>query len=515
VISGESEIRDALAYRICGMTEDSKVSRSAGILLHPTSLPGPGGVGELGVEAVGFVGFLRESGQRLWQMLPLNPPDSEGSPYSSDSAFAGSPLLVSLERLVEAGLIDWRDSPRESSSLADYGEESGQKERLLRKAYARSGGLKEDLEKFRKENGDWLPDYALYRALKERFGGEPWNRWSSGLARREADALAEARRELAEEVGLHEFAQYLFDRHWGEVRRTAARAGVEIIGDIPIFVSHDSADVWANQELFHLDARGGPSVVAGVPPDYFSETGQLWGNPLYDWERIAEGGYEWWVRRMQRALELYDAVRVDHFRGFVAHWEIPADAGSAKEGRWVQGPGKKLFEKLEQELGELPIIAEDLGEITPDVEALRDGLGLPGMKVLQFGFSGPDNHFLPHNYAHENWVVYTGTHDNDTTAGWWRSAPREQREFARRYLGREYAGVEDFIRLAYASNARRAVIPLQDHLGLGSEARMNAPGTTEGNWSWRLAGGELTPELAAHIREATRTFDRLGEARES
>lgn len=482
--------------------------------MHPTSLPGSYGGGELGGEAIWFVGFLREAGQRLWQVLPLNPPDAEGSPYSSDSAFAGSPLLVSTERMVGAGLLDRGDAPPVGRTRVDYREETARKEGLLRKAYARAG-LGEEIAAFREEHRDWLPDYALYRALKGRFGGEPWNRWPPGLARREEGALAEAGRELAAEVEFHEFAQYLFDEHWGEVRRAARRAGVEIVGDIPIFVSHDSADVWANQELFHLDAPGEPSVVAGVPPDYFSETGQLWGNPLYDWERVAEEGYEWWVRRVRRALGLYDAVRVDHFRGFSAHWEIPAGAESAKEGRWVEGPGAKLFRRLEKELGELPIIAEDLGEITAEVEALRDGLGLPGMKVLQFGFSGPDNHFLPHNYGHENWVVYTGTHDNDTIAGWWRAAPQADREFARRYLGREYAGVEDFIRLAYASTARRAVIPLQDHLGLGSEARMNTPGTTRGNWSWRLAGGELSAELATGLREMTRTYGRLGESEES
>ncbi|WP_084709268.1 4-alpha-glucanotransferase [Rubrobacter aplysinae] len=492
-------------------TESAGSSRSAGILLHPTSLAGPYGIGELGGEAVGFVGFLQQAGQRLWQVLPLNPPDAEGSPYSSGSAFAGSPLLVSTGRMIETGLLRRDEAPPEEPGPVDYHRVAARKDGLLRKAYARGGeGLREELSAFREAHQDWLPDYALYRALKERYGGEPWSRWPGGLAGRESDALAEARRELAGEIGFHEFVQYLFDEHWGEVRRAARGAGVEIVGDLPIFVSHDSADVWANQGLFHLDEGGEPSVVAGVPPDYFSETGQLWGNPLYDWERMAGEGYAWWVRRMRRALELYDAVRVDHFRGFAAHWEIPAEAESAKRGRWVEGPGRALFDKLEKELGELPVIAEDLGEITAEVEALRDGLGLPGMKVLQFAFSGPDNHFLPHNYGHEEWVVYTGTHDNDTTAGWWTSASREEREYARRYLGREYAGVEDLIRLAYASTARRAVVPMQDHLGLGSGTRMNTPGTTEGNWSWGLSGGELTTELASGIREKARIYGRLG-----
>lgn len=491
------------AYRICAMRE---ISRSAGILLHPTSLPGGHGIGELGGEATEFVGFLRDAGQRLWQVLPLNPPDAAGSPYSSGSAFAGSPLLVSTDRLVRDGLV--RRSEATDSAAVDYPAAAARKERTLRAAYAGSGGRHtEGVAAFREEQGYWLGDYALYRALKGRFGERPWNRWPQGLARRDPEALARARREFAEEVAFHEFVQYLFDEHWGEVRRAASREGVEILGDVPIFVSHDSADVWANQRLFHLDGGGEPSVAAGVPPDYFSETGQLWGNPLYDWERVAEEGYDWWVRRMRRALQLYDTVRVDHFRGFSAHWEIPADATTAKEGRWVDGPGARLFEALERELGELPIIAEDLGEITAEVEALRDGLGLAGMKVLQFGFSGPDNPFLPHNYRHGNWVVYTGTHDNDTTAGWWRSASMGERGFARRYLGREYVGVRDLIRLAYSSVAARAVVPMQDHLGLGSEARMNAPGTTQGNWSWRLGRGQLTPELASGIRDLIRNPD--------
>ncbi|MDN5698109.1 MAG: 4-alpha-glucanotransferase, partial [Rubrobacter sp.] len=385
--------------------------RRAGILLHPTSLPGePGGgcYGELGGEAVRFVEFLREAGQRSWQVLPLNPPDHAGSPYSSDSAFAGSPSLVSVERLVRDGLVR-------------RGEVSGGKEKILRTAFERCGET-DELSAFREENRDWLADYALYRALRRRLG-RPWNRWPRALARREAGALRQARRELAEEAALVEFAQYLFEAHWSAVRREANRAGIEVIGDVPIFVSHDSADVWANQRLFRLDEFGEPSVTAGVPPDYFSGEGQLWGNPIYDWRRMAEEGYEWWTRRVRRALALYDTVRMDHFRGFVAHWEAPAGARTAAEGEWAAGPGAELFEAIRDEVGELPFIAEDLGEITPDVEALRDGLGLPGMDVLQFAFSGPDSEFLPHNYLHPNRAVYTGTHDNDTTAGWWKAAP--------------------------------------------------------------------------------------------
>ena len=467
--------------------------RRAGILLHPTSLPGEGGFGELGPEADRFVEFLREAGQRSWQMLPLNPPDGAGSPYSSDSAFAGSPSLISTERLIRDGLVR-RD------------EVSGGKESLLRAAFARRGET-EELAAFREENRDWLADYALYRALRRKFG-RPWNRWPRALARREAGALDQARRELAEEVEFAEFVQYLFDEHWGGVRRRANRAGIEVIGDIPIFVSHDSADVWANQHLFRLDESGEPSVTAGVPPDYFSGEGQLWGNPIYDWRRMAEEGYEWWTRRVRRALALYDTARIDHFRGFVAHWEVPAGARTAAEGEWAAGPGAELFEAIKDEVGELPFVAEDLGEITPDVEALRDGLGLPGMDVLQFAFSGPDSEFLPHNHRHANRAVYTGTHDNDTTAGWWRSAPEKERGFARRYLGREFVSVRDFVRLAYASSAQRAIIPMQDHLGLGSEARMNTPGTTGGNWRWRMNREDMGTDLASRIRELARTYGR-------
>ena len=358
-----------------------------------------------------------------------------------------------------------------------------------------------------REQRDWLADYALYRALRRRLG-RPWNRWPRELTRREAGALRQARRELSEEVAFVEFAQYLFEAQWGEVRRRANRAGVEVIGDVPIFVSHDSADVWANQRLFRLDEAGEPSVTAGVPPDYFSGEGQLWGNPIYDWRRVAEEGYGWWTRRVRRALALYDTVRIDHFRGFVAHWEVSAGARTAAEGEWAAGPGAELFEAIRDEVGELPFIAEDLGEITPDVEALRDGLGLPGMDVLQFAFSGPDSEFLPHNHRHANRAVYTGTHDNETTAGWWRSAPAKERDFARRYLGREFVSVRDFVRLAYSSPAQRAIIPMQDHLGLGPEARMNTPGTTEGNWRWRMKGEDMSADLASQIRELTRTCGR-------
>ncbi|MDQ4106644.1 MAG: 4-alpha-glucanotransferase [Actinomycetota bacterium] len=485
--------------------KNPKWGRSAGILLHPTSLPGPYGIGELGPEALDFVDFLKEGGQRSWQILPLSPTGGDGSPYSSYSAFAGNPLLISSERLVEDGLVE--NAEERPGGPVDYPAVISAKTKLLREAYENAKPGKQ-FEAFVEEHRSWLEDYALYMALKGKYGGRGWNEWDEGLARREPDALERARREFASEVRFHQFVQYLFFRHWSEVKDVANAARIEVIGDIPIFVSHDSADVWAKQDLFHLDESGAPTVVAGVPPDYFSETGQLWGNPLYDWNRMKKDGYSWWVERMRMALTLYDAVRIDHFRGFEAYWEIPADAETAREGRWVKGPGKDVFRAFSAGLGELPIIAEDLGEITPEVETLRDELGLPGMKVLQFAFSGPDNHFLPHDYGDSNWVVYTGTHDNDTTAGWWRSADPEGRSFARRYLGKDYVCVRDFVRLAYASVAERAVVPMQDLLELGPEHRMNTPGTTEGNWSWRLDKSALTPELAERLRGLAETYGR-------
>ncbi len=487
---------------------DTKVprpGRSAGILLHPTSLPGPYGIGELGPEALAFVEFLEKSGQKLWQILPLSPTGGDGSPYSSYSAFAGNPLLISTERLVKDGLVSGAEENPDGP--VDYPAVIPAKTKLLREAYGNARPGKE-FDAFVEEQSGWLEDYALYMALKGKYDGRAWNLWDDGLVKREPDALEKARRELAGEVRYHQFVQYLFFDHWTDVKEAANEVGIEVIGDIPIFVSHDSADVWARQSLFHLDDSGSPTVVAGVPPDYFSETGQLWGNPLYDWESMERDGYSWWVERMRMALTLYDVVRIDHFRGFEAYWEIPADAETAREGRWVKGPGKDVFRALEDGLGELPIIAEDLGEITPEVEALRDELGLPGMKVLQFAFSGPDNAFLPHEYGDANWVIYTGTHDNDTTAGWWRSADPEGRSFARRYLGKEYVSVPDFIRLAYASVAEKAVVPMQDFLELGPEHRMNTPGTTEGNWSWRLEESALTPELAKRLKSLSETYGR-------
>nr|MBA3789628.1 4-alpha-glucanotransferase [Rubrobacter sp.] len=342
-----------------------------------------------------------------------------------------------------------------------------------------------------------------------KFGNAPWTAWEGDLRLREPRVMARVRRELAHDILFHEWAQYRIFRDWRTVKKAANAACIEVIGDLPIFVAHDSADVWANQRLFSLDGSGEPSVVAGVPPDYFSETGQLWGNPLYRWDRMADDGYSWWVERMRMSLTLFDAVRVDHFRGFEAYWEVPAGEATAENGRWVEGPKDALFEALRDALGELPIIAEDLGDITPAVEALRDRLGLPGMKVLQFAWgSGPDNPFLPHNHGHENWVVYTGTHDNDTTAGWLSSVSTKEMSSLRRYVGKEYVSVPDLIRLAYSSVAARAIVPMQDLLGLGPETRMNLPGAADGNWAWRLDGAALMPDLPPRLQELAKTYGR-------
>ncbi|TCJ20568.1 4-alpha-glucanotransferase [Rubrobacter taiwanensis] len=483
-----------------------RFARSGGVLLHPTSLPGGCGIGELGPEAYRFLDFLHAGGQRIWQMLPLGPVGPDGSPYRSYSAFAGNPLLISTERLVRDGLLD-EAPPDAPGDAVDHTTAGKLKRELLRRAHLRfvpPPGFR----KFCRANGWWLEDYALFTALKRAHGGRAWNEWGRELRTRDPAALEEARRELADELEFQRFAQYLFFRHFWDLRRAANGRGVRIFGDIPIFVAHDSADVWANQHLFHLDSGGDPSVVAGVPPDYFSETGQLWGNPLYDWSAMEREGYGWWKSRLRMALSLCDIVRVDHFRGFEAYWEIPAGEPTARNGRWVEGPGARLFETLRAELGELPVVAENLGTITPEVERLRRRYELPGMKVLQFAFTDPENEYLPHNYTDPNFVVYTGTHDNDTTPGWWASATEEERSFARRYLGREEPSVWDFVRLALSSVADVAVIPMQDLLELGSEARMNTPGTPAGNWQWRMRPDAAAPQLAQRLRELSRLYNR-------
>ncbi len=497
--------------------------RAAGILLHPTSLPGPGGIGDLGPAAHEFLETLARAEQSIWQILPLGPTGFGDSPYQGFSAFAGNPRLVSPERLVEEGLLTAADldgAPAFPADRVDFGSVGMWRAGLLGKAYRtyRAGngpsGLESRLDEFLERSKGWIHDYALFTAVKESQGGVSWVEWPEALRRRDEAALETAWSDLFEAADRERFAQFLFFEQWAEVRTKARELGIEILGDVPIFVAADSADVWANPELFDLDDEGRPRVVAGVPPDYFSATGQLWGNPLYRWDIHAESGYSWWGDRMRSAFDLADRVRIDHFRGFENYWEIPVGEETAVNGRWVDGPKDDFFEALRLGLGELPIVAEDLGEVTPGVYELRDRWGFPGMRILQFAF-GPDakiDEHSPHLYP-SNSVVYTGTHDNDTTVGWFRGGEntteddtekREQRERALTYLGS--AGEEihwDMIRLALTSVADTAIVPMQDVLGLGSEARMNVPGRPDGNWAWRMLPGQWTEERVERLAEIT------------
>ncbi len=504
-----------------------RLARSSGILLHPTSLPGRFGIGDLGPEAYRFVDFLAGAEQAFWQIMPLGPSGLGDSPYSSHSAFAGNPSLISPEDLVAAGLLaesDLSDAPVFPEERVDYGKVIGYKRRLLEKAFRAFVARLGSDAAHRRAYADalapassWLDDYALFSALHDEHGGAGWQSWGASLARREPRAMEAARLALRERVEAHRFFQYLFADQWQRLKVYANRRGVRIIGDIPIFVAHNSADVWARPDLFQLDAHGSPTVVSGVPPDAFSATGQLWGNPLYDWTRMRADGFRWWIDRVRRALGLVDVVRLDHFRGFAACWEVAASETTAAHGRWVPSPGLELFRAVEAALGDLPIIAEDLGTITPDVHRLRDALELPGMRVLQFAFSG-DSHdtHLPHEYP-RNCVAYTGTHDNDTVVGWFaaRSAadatPSERRErlACLRYLGSDGSEINwDFIRAVAMSVADVAVVPLQDVLGLGSEARMNTPAQPEGNWAWRVRADALTDAVRERVRETAILYGR-------
>ncbi|MEJ5252065.1 MAG: 4-alpha-glucanotransferase [Chthonomonadetes bacterium] len=494
-----------------------KDARMAGVLLHPTSLPGAFGIGELGGEAYRFVDWLVRAGQKVWQVLPLGPTGFADSPYSAFSAFAGNPLLISLQRLQDEGLLTWDDFvdyPFLPEDRVDYGAVIPAKMGVLRLAYERwkSQGdeeAKRGLEHFREQHTFWLEDFALFMALKEAYGGRAWTEWDRDLAHRNPDALNRARRELADEVQFHRFVQYCFARQWSDLKRYANAQGVLIMGDMPIFVAHDSTDVWAKPEMFYLDEDGNPTFVAGVPPDYFSPTGQRWGNPVYRWEVMKEQGYRWWIERFRWTLQMMDIVRVDHFRGFSAYWQVPASEPTAVKGRWVKVPGRELFRTLQRELGELPIVAEDLGTITPDVTRLRKGLGFPGMRVLQFAFDGdPNNLYLPYNYEPDT-VVYTGTHDNDTLVGWFNGLSEEEKRRVYDYVGREDISVHwEMIRLAYASVARLAIVPLQDWLGLGSGARMNQPGREAGNWQWRCRREHLNEGLAQAIAKMCAVYGR-------
>ncbi len=494
--------------------------RVAGVILHPTSLPGPHGVGELGPEALRWLDLMAEAGLGLWQVLPLGPTGYGDSPYQSFSTFAGNPYLIDMGALAAEGWLEDADlAPLRAlpHERVDFGGLYRHKLPLLRRAadaFLAAGGANEPgFRAYREREAGWLDDFALFMALKEEAGGAPWTAWERPLRLREPAALADAAERLAAEAARQRVWQYWFSRQWAAVKAYAAERGVRVLGDVPIFVALDSADVWAHPELFHLGDDGLPTVVAGVPPDYFSATGQRWGNPLYRWDVMRAQGYGWWVERLRAALGLVDLVRIDHFRGFAAYWEIPADEPTAVRGRWVEGPGADLFQALRRELDGLPVVAEDLGVITPDVEELRDSFGLPGMKVLQFAFAGgADDPYLPHNYG-RNCVVYTGTHDNDTTRGWYESAPEVERDHARRYLGRpDEEVVSGLVRLAYASVADLAVVPLQDHLGLGADARMNTPGRETGNWTWRFAWQDVPGWLAPHLRGLATVYGRVPSA---
>jgi 4-alpha-glucanotransferase len=494
-----------------------RFERSSGILLHPTSLPGPYGIGEFGPNAHRWLDFLHDSGSTLWQLLPLGPTGYGDSPYQSFSSAAGNPYLISPEALLEEDLLhpdDLANHPEFSSSRVDYGTVISWKLGILDRSYLRfeasaSAELKQAFIVFQEAQAGWLGDFALFMALKEAHGGQPWTTWEPPLRDSDSQALLLARQEHAAAIQRQMYRQFLFFRQWAAVRAHAARLGIRIIGDIPIFVAHDSADVWAHRELFYLDDLGRPIVQAGVPPDYFSPTGQLWGNPLYRWDVHAETGFARWLDRIRAVLRMVDFVRIDHFRGFAGYWEVPGSADTAILGRWVPGPGAPFFQALEKALGQLPIIAEDLGVITRDVIELRDRFSLPGMKVLQFAFGGgPSDPFLPHNYP-RNCVVYTGTHDNDTARGWYERVSETERDFFRRYLAREGRDPAwDLIRAAWSSVAVFALAPMQDFLGLGNEARMNHPGSPSGNWTWRMPPGALDQGLSDRINEINALYSR-------
>jgi 4-alpha-glucanotransferase len=506
-----------------------KFPRSGGVLLHPTSLPGRHGIGDFGPEAYRFVDFLDSAGQKLWQVLPLNPTGYADSPFQCLSASAGNPLLISLDQLAEQGILsknDMQSVPTFPAETVDYGAVAGFKMPLLHRAatnflVSASADSRREFHEFAQTHASWLDDFALFMAVKEENNLVAWTKWPGAIARRQPEAMRRKKEELASAIDAQKFFQYVFFEQWEKLRAYGCERNIRIVGDVPIYVAHDSADVWVNPQFFLLDERGNPLKIAGVPPDYFSATGQCWGNPIYNWALLKETRFQWWVERLRSALRLYDFIRIDHFRGFEAYWEVPAHETTAIHGRWVKGPGAELFSVLRKELGELPIIAENLGVITPEVEALRHQFGLPGMAILQFAFGNDPQAptFKPHNYVRDL-VAYTGTHDNDTVAGWWSSTGatdsiRTAEDAAKEHAyARSYLGFTDepihwvLIRAILASVANTAMVPLQDVLGLSSPARMNLPGTPSGNWRWRCPPGVLTPELAARLRELNSMYDR-------
>lgn len=487
-----------------------RYKRASGIILHPTSLPCPDGIGDLGPEALRWIDFLVETGCRLWQVLPLGPTGYADSPYQCFSAFAGNPYLISPALLYNEGLLkrsDLIDRPAFPADRVDYGAVIPWKLTILDRAYDRFQSTAEtnlftEFTHFCESQSFWIDDFALFMAIKESFGGGSWESWPDEFRMRKRTVLAAFSEQEKERIEKHKFRQFLFFRQWSALKDYANGKEVQIIGDIPIFISNDSADAWSHPELFHFNRQRKPTVIAGVPPDYFSPTGQLWGNPLYKWAEHEKQGYSWWIQRMKATLKMVDVVRLDHFRGFAGYWEIPYGNPTAEIGRWVKGPGADLFHAIRNALGDLPIIAEDLGVITPDVVELREKFRLPGMKVFQFAFStDPLDPFLPHNYV-ENCVAYTGTHDNDTAIGWYKSAPEKERDFIRRYLGRSGEDIAwDMIRAVWSSVAVFSLAPMQDMLSLDTEARMNLPGRASGNWTWRIPADALHPGLIERLKQ--------------
>jgi len=493
--------------------------RKSGVLLPVSSLPSPYGIGGFSKEAYAFVDFLEAAGQKLWQILPLGPTGYGDSPYQSFSTFAGNPYYIDLDRLVEAGFLTEKEchsgESGENEQYVDYEKLYASRFPLLKKAFLKAfaAGVPESLEylDFVEKNTDWLDDYALYMAVKNAFGGVSWIEWDEDIRLRKPESMEKYRRKLAQEIAYYKYLQYLFALQWMELKHYANEKNIEIIGDIPIYVAFDSADTWAHPELFQLAGDRYPTAVAGCPPDDFSRTGQLWGNPLYNWEYHKETGYQWWLVRMTYCFVWYDIVRIDHFRGFDAYWSVPYGNPTAERGSWEKGPGYDLFKVMKAGLGNKKLIAEDLGFLTPSVLKLVKKTGYPGMKILQFAFDArEENDYLPHNYQ-PNCIVYTGTHDNDTTRGWFDSLSAKDQRFARKYLNiKKSTGIHwELIRAALASVADTAVIPMQDYLGLGPEARINTPSTLGGNWEWRLVKGALTEELAEKIKDMTKLYGRL------
>ena len=493
--------------------------RSSGVLLHPTSFPGRFGIGDLGLEAYKFIDFLERSYQQYWQVLPLGPTGYGNSPYMSYSALAGNHLLISPDKLRDEGLLaeeDLANLPNFPTDKVDFEQVAPIKIQLLKKACENFKTRASEIQQqkftgFCATKAFWLDDYALFMALKDTQDNSSWYTWEPAIAKRQPEALERVQRQLTDEIFYYKFIQYEFFRQWSELKSYANLRGIEIIGDIPIYVAHDSADVWANPEIFCLDEQTGEvALMAGVPPDYFSATGQLWGNPVYNWEELQKQNFKWWVQRFEAMLDYVDVIRIDHFRGFEAFWTVPQGEETAMNGKWVKAPGEELFDVIKQKLGKLPVLAEDLGVITPEVEALRDKYEFPGMKVLQFAFgSDPGNPFLPFNYTN-NFVVYTGTHDNDTTVGWFNQASDYEKHNLLLYLGCvSPEGIQwDLIRLALSSVANQAILPLQDILGLGNEARMNFPSVATGNWQWRYDTSALTQELSDRLKALTKLYGR-------